>query len=289
MPRYRCPHCQGPPVRLRRRRGRHPLCRQCGSPLSVVPANWTAPALAIGAAGFCVLVAATPDLLDGAVRLSVGSTILPRVLESFEPTLEPHEQPTALLEGDLFEDLAAADRQWIPRAEHLPDGSIRYHYKRRLGDPELSIGELRHRMHHPPNHDAERMDIQELLKTLQQANVRLLVANPKKPGAAGEWDHASRTLRVDPTVLDKGTVEFAKVLNHEAIHVAQSCAAGALRAPPRLLGLPTRVDSEVADQLNDPLYAGASTEERRMELEAYANQHLLSIGDELIRAHCRLG
>jgi len=78
------------------------------------------------------------------------------------------------------------------------------------------------------------------------------------------------------------------VLNHEAIHVAQSCAAGGLRSVPRTLGLSQEVPTELKIHLDDPLYAGASDWEKALEREAYANQRRLAMGTTLIRTHCRL-
>lgn len=285
---YRCPSCRGPAIRLKGRLWGTPRCPTCSQRMLRWHRGGHGPALAVGVAAIGLLVAALPDLVDGLASVAITSNALPRLIERLEPDLAPHEQPASLLEGSLFQRLAAADRQWIPTVEQLPDGSKRYLYKRRLGEPELSIEQIRHRMRHPPRHDEERLAIQELLGTLQAADIRLVMTSPKKPGAAGEWDHAFRTLRIDPEVVEKGTMEFAKVLNHEAIHVAQSCAAGSVRARPRVLGLGTRLDPEQERHLNDPIYSTASPEELALEREAYANQHLLGTGATLIRSHCRL-
>ena len=140
----------------------------------------------------------------------------------------------------------------------------------------------------PPDHDQERQAIGDLLSTLDRAGVQVELTEPRKTGAAGEWDHGARTLRIKPAVVEKGTVDFAHVLNHEAIHVAQSCAAGGLRALPRVLGLSREVSPELQVHLDDPLYAGASDWERDLEREAYANQRRLDLGATLVRTHCRL-
>jgi hypothetical protein len=116
--------------------------------------------------------------------------------------------------------------------------------------------------------------------------VRLVLEPPRKAGAAAEWDHAARTLRIQPGVLEKGTVDFAQVLNHEAIHVAQSCSAGGLRARPKALGLSTDLDPEMESHLKEPLYADAAAWETLLEREAYANQHYLDLGATLVRTHC---
>ena len=91
------------------------------------------------------------------------------------------------------------------------------------------------------------------------------------------------------------------MLNHEAIHVAQSCAAGGVGANPQPLGLALASSDAVAagrdstarqivaHPLDDPVYADLSPRERRMEQEAYSLQNRVGIGTALLRIHCLNG
>ena len=201
----------------------------------------------------------------------------------------PTAQAAGLLpeqEAALLQQLATADRQWLPRAETLASGAVRYHYRRRANEPKLSVAELRALIANPPSFGAERLAIGELLTVLAKAGVRLELSQPRKPGAAGEWDPAARTLRIQPRVVAKGSVEFARVLNHEAIHVAQSCSNRGLRSRPRPLGLPSALPDHLAAVLNESVYSKASEQERQLEREAYANQSRLNLGAQLVRRHC---
>jgi hypothetical protein len=201
----------------------------------------------------------------------------------------PTAQAAGLLpeqEAALLQQLATADRQWLPRAETLPSGAVRYHYRRRANEPKLSVAELRALIANPPSFGAERLAIGELLTVLAKAGVRLELSQPRKPGAAGEWDPAARTMRIQPRVVAKGSVEFARVLNHEAIHVAQSCSNRGLRSRPRPLGLPSALPDHLTGVLNESAYSKASEQERQLEREAYANQTRLSLGAQLVRRHC---
>jgi len=237
-----------------------------------------------------VLTAAVPDLLQGAAALAVRSSLIARpLLERFEPPPDPSRQPLALLRGDLLERLSEGDRLWEPSVEHLPDGSARYHYRSRAGEARLSLEEVRRRIASPPTYREERRALIRLLHTLQAAGVQLELTPPRKRGAAAEWDAARRTLRIHPSVPDKGSLDFARVLNHEAIHVAQSCRGGGVHAQPVPLGLPRQLDARARQHLAEPLYAKASAQERRLEEEAYASQGQLSLGTQLLEAHCRLG
>jgi hypothetical protein len=123
---------------------------------------------------------------------------------------------------------------------------------------------------------------------MRQAGVTVLLGPPRKQGAAGEWDPARAVLRIRSDIPAKGSREFARVLNHEAIHVAQSCRQGSLTAQPQLLGLSRRVQGAAIRHLQEPLYRNSTALERALEEEAYANQDNLQLGVQLIKAHCRL-
>ena len=232
-------------------------------------------------------LAATPDLLDWSASLAVRSPLLPRLIDQLEGPVPPAERPEALLRAGLLARLSASDRQWLPRSEPLPGGGTRYTYARRPGEPELSISQLRALIAAPPRYDAERQSIVSLLSALERSGVRLQVAEPRKTGAAAEWDHSRRTLRIAPAALNQRSPDFVRMLNHEAIHVAQSCAAGHLRARPHRLGPATASDPAIERQIRDPIYAGASAWEHDLEREAYAQQDLLGRGEALLRQHCR--
>ena len=115
----------------------------------------------------------------------------------------------------------------------------------------------------------------------------IVVRQPKREGAAGEWNPRRGELRLRPDVASKGTVNFARVLNHEAIHVAQSCKRGSFYARPRLLGLGRSLSASGRRSLQQPLYAKVSRKQRLLEEEAYANQEQLNLGWELLARHCR--
>jgi len=194
--------------------------------------------------------------------------------------------PRNVGETQLLQSLAVADRQWRPRAQALPDGGTRYIYKKRAGDPDLSLTEIKALMANPPSFSRERQQIRALWRHLGDLGVRLSLEQPRKPGAAGEWDPRQRTLRIKPAVVGKGSAEFVRVLNHEAIHVAQSCSGGSIGARPRPLGLPEQLPPALQTVLQEPTYARSTARERQLEREAYANQHQLDLGLTLLKLHC---
>ena len=187
----------------------------------------------------------------------------------------------------LLDQLSLADQSWRPRAVPLPDGGVRYLYKRRADDPLLSVAQIRQRLLNPPTFEEERQAIVRLIPALEQLGVQVVVGRPIRRGAAAEWDPTARTIRIQPSVVASGSAEFARVLNHEAIHVAQSCRHGGVAASPKLLGLPTQLDAQGQRHLADPVYGGASPLERALEREAYANQNRLGLAIGLLARECR--
>lgn len=257
------------------------LCGHCGDPLERVRLVRPWPALAGAVVVVAALATALPQRLMAPPPLAAPSAGAPALAAARPAGL------VGIAEEALQQQLADADRAWIPRAEPLADGRTRYVYKRRAGDPELSLEQIRALIASPPSFARERLAIGGLLQELRRVGVRIELGPPRKVGAAGEWDPSQRTIRILPSVVGKGSQEFAKVLNHEAIHVAQSCSArGQVRANPQPLGLDEQLPGPLAAVLEEPVYRQASALEQRLEREAYANQHRLELGVALVRQHC---
>ena len=187
----------------------------------------------------------------------------------------------------VLKALRQNDQQWLPRFERLPDGTGRYSYKRRSGEPAKTLDQLKAMANNPPSYSQEQRAIEQLLYELNRSGATVVIAKPKKESAAGEWNPRRGEMRISQDVVAKGTVEFAKVLNHEAIHTAQSCAGGSIRSRPQPLGLSREISRHAMDQLNKALYQEITTQQRVLEEEAYANQDTLGIGRDLLLAHCR--
>lgn len=249
--------------------------------------------------GAVLLLSATVGLALALARLSPSrpsprAQPLPRSqpwaspAAAHRPALSPTEVPLdPARDAELFRQLQTGDRAWLPRAVPMSDGSTRYIYRRLPGDPPLSLAQIQTLIRHPPAFSLERQAIVTLLGQLRANGVRVVLGPPRQSGAAGEWDPARGVLRIRPDVPAKGSHAFALVLNHEAIHVAQSCRSGGLRARPMPLGLSRQLAPRDRASLMAPLYARASAQERLLEAEAYANQQRLSLGWQLLRQHCR--
>jgi hypothetical protein len=191
-------------------------------------------------------------------------------------------------ETTLFLRLEAGDRLWLPRRLRGADGRDRYVYRRRLGDPPLSLEQIHALLRNPPRYERERSSIRANLALLRRLGVRVELHPPRVAAASGEWDPQRARLRIRPDVPSAGSRVFATVLNHEVIHVAQSCRGGGVRRPAQLLGLPRRLGEEERQLLASPAYRQADARVRWLEEEAFANQHDLELGTSVLRRHCPL-
>jgi hypothetical protein len=196
----------------------------------------------------------------------------------------PPLQPT--FESLLFAQLEEGDRRLLPRLQRLPDGRMGVVYRRRQGDPPLSFAELQALMRNPPRWDREKAAIRVLLARLRGLGVRLVIGQTRKAQAAGEWLPRQAMVRIRPDVPLRGSQEFAKVLNHEAIHVAQSCRAGGVRNTPTLLGYSRPLRAQDQTALAQPIYSNQSPAVQRLEAEAFGLQVDLSAGPTLLARYC---
>jgi hypothetical protein len=196
----------------------------------------------------------------------------------------PPLQPS--FESMLFAQLEEGDRRLLPRLQRLPDGRLRVVYRRRSGDPPLSFPALQALMRNPPRWDQEKTTIRVLLARLRDLGVRLEIGQTRKAQAAGEWQPRLGVVRIRPDIPLRGSQEFAKVLNHEAIHVAQSCRAGGVRSIPVPLGIQRPLRPQDQAVLAQPIYSNQPPAVQRLEAEAFGLQHDLTAGPGMLERYC---
>lgn len=197
------------------------------------------------------------------------------------------ERPLAAAEdGDLWLRLQRSDALWLPRVEVRNDGRRVYRLRRLAGDPPLDLVGIQALERAVDPFAAERRQVRELLDGLRRHGVRLRLGTPRRSGALAEWEPRAQVLRLRPDALDQGHRGLARILNHEAIHVAQSCAAGGLNRPPQLLGIPRTLPPDLEPVLGSATYALLDDGARELEREAFAGQGIPGLGVRLIRRHC---
>lgn len=132
----------------------------------------------------------------------------------------------------------------------------------------------------------EAQQVQVLQEHLGAIGVDVVVEAPKLEGASAEWDAQARTIRVAPATVSQGNALMLTALNHEAIHVAQTCKAGGFDQQPSSLGM---VNGPVPEALQSPVYRGADAHTLELETEAYGLQQKPGIGVQLVGRYCHLG
>ena len=187
----------------------------------------------------------------------------------------------------VLDVLAQNDRQWQPRLVVNHQGLQEYIYRQRPGAPELSLKDIQALLRSPPDYTSDVESIKNLLSALNRYGVTVVIAEPNRIGASGEWNPRRGEMRISHLVVKRGTQAFRRVLNHEAIHTAQSCAGGSIRSRPKPLGLSRRLDKTAIRHLQSEIYADLTSIDRRLEEEAYANQEDPEIGALLLKVHCR--
>jgi|688.fasta_scaffold00018_133 hypothetical protein len=232
---------------------------------------------AVGLASAGMALITFPDLFNYFTNDLRQIKVVKSLQESLPPVAPEIRMASVFNTEDLLSQLEDADLQWHPQEEILADGSTRYLYKRREGEPDLSVAELQRLLKSPPTFQQERKDITELLQALKRAGAKVVIEPTLKEGAAAEWDHRASTLRIQPKIIQKGSVDFLRVLSHEAIHVAQSCKAGSLQSKPEALGINVTTRTDILAKLKDPVYSDATQWEQLLEKEAYATQDYPSI------------
>ena len=187
----------------------------------------------------------------------------------------------------VLDVLAQNDRQWQPRFVVNDQGHQEYTYRQRPGAPKLSLQDIQALLRSPPDYTSDVESIKNLLSVLDRYGVTVVIAEPNRIGASGEWNPRRGEMRISHLVVKRGTQAFRRVLNHEAIHTAQSCAGGSIRSRPKPLGLSRRLDKTAIRHLQSEIYADLTSIDRRLEEEAYANQEDPEIGALLLKVHCR--
>ena len=182
--------------------------------------------------------------------------------------------------------LKKADKRNSPKIITNPDSSKSIIYKKSNFQKELSQKELIYLIKNPRNFYQEQKFVEEALKFLNQLGISvfLLELNDKKGSAY--WLPEKKIIKIDRKSLNAGTLTFAKILNHEMIHVAQSCKGGSIKSFPKLIGLNEKLNEEKNYLLSSNVYRNLPKSQISIEKEAYSYQDNLAAGKYLINKFC---
>jgi hypothetical protein len=86
--------------------------------------------------------------------------------------------------------------------------------------------------------------------------------------------------------LKAGLNTFSRTLNHEVIHVIQSCSGGHVTSYPRPIGLVSKPNKKVMEMLLKPPYADKSAKILDLEIEAFMHQDRPDLVSKLLIQFC---
>ena len=182
--------------------------------------------------------------------------------------------------------LKKADKRNSPKMITNPDSSKSIIYKKSNFQKELSQKELIYLIKNPRNFYKEQNFVEESLKFLNSLGISVFLLELNNEKGSAYWLPEKQIIKIDSKTLNAGTLTFAKILNHEMIHVAQSCKGGSINSFPKLIGLNEKLNEEKNYLLSSEVYKNLPKSQIYLEKEAYSYQDNLSAGKYLINKYC---
>ena len=131
-----------------------------------------------------------------------------------------------------------------------------------------------------------RKRTKNLLKMLRDVGVTVAIGNPGKAGAAAVWSPRIQTIKISREKMEEGSQAVLRVLNHEGIHVAQSCKNGGINYKPIPLGLKLSPTEIYKTQIGSKIYEKSSKKVKKLEKEAYSYEFSNRATIYLIKKEC---
>lgn len=182
--------------------------------------------------------------------------------------------------------LKKADKRNAPKIVINKDRSKSIIYKKNNYQKTLSQKELLYLIKNPENYLYERKFIKESLNYLNNLGISLILTDFQKENGSAYWLPVNKLIKIDKKAINSGSLTFARILNHEMIHIAQSCKGGSINSIPELIGIKEKMNEEKHTLLKSKVYKNLSIYEISLEKEAYSYQDNLSAGKYLIKKFC---
>tara|TARA_Y100001933_G_scaffold241776_1_gene268796 strand:+ start:3414 stop:4136 length:723 start_codon:yes stop_codon:yes gene_type:complete len=182
--------------------------------------------------------------------------------------------------------LKLADNNLIPKLGIDKKGNSFYAYKSNKFSKKLSLTEIEDIINNPPTFENERSFLKNIIYLLHELEINVIIINFKNNKIAGQWDYKNRIIKLNHNLIESGTKIFTTVLNHEVIHIAQSCMNGGISSRPKKIGLKLNIDREKDFLLSSEIYRNKSKKIILFEKEAYSYQDNLNLGLQLIKKYC---
>ena len=176
--------------------------------------------------------------------LATGVTSAPFQLTSLPDFLEIG----VANQGLVLDVLAQNDRQWQPRIIMNKQGRQDFTYLKKPGAPELSLQDIQDLLRSPQDYSSDVASIKTLLAMLDRFDVTVVIAEPNRHGASGEWNPRRGEMRISHSSA-RGPKHF-DVLNHQSIHWHKAALEGRSSFPSRW-GCPDASIGKLCDTLTE--------------------------------------
>jgi predicted SprT family Zn-dependent metalloprotease len=185
-----------------------------------------------------------------------------------------------------MEEIRKGDDKHQAKLEIGELGQVSYRYYRKEGEVAKTAKELDEQVRNGREFWASQQKLAQLLTSLTDLNVLVVVGEPRLKGAAGEWDPSSQTIRIAPSALSQGSEAVRKILNHEAIHVAQSCHNGGINYKPKSLNVELSPAKIYRRQLGSDIYSQIGEKTKLIETEAYSYEYSTKAARHFLAERC---
>ena len=186
----------------------------------------------------------------------------------------------------LIYDLKSADQKLTPKEVVLRNGEKVYQYFKLNSKKDLTEKEIKERINLGSSfYIRERARIKILLNKINSLNInnRLEYINS---GAMGLWIPSQKLVLLNTELIKSGSYIFLNVLNHEIIHIAQSCFSNSLTSIPKRIGLPLDFNKSIQTNLDHKLYSKNTEEGLLIEREAYTYSDKDEAAEKLLDRFC---
>ena len=185
-----------------------------------------------------------------------------------------------------IEELNKGDDKHQPKLKVGEMGQVSYHYYRREGEPAKTQKELDDLVNNKKEFKNVQQKIAQLLTMLAEQGVLVVIGQPSLKGASGEWDPSRQTIRIAPSALTQGSEVTLKILNHEVIHVAQSCHNGGINYRPKPLEIELSPAKIFQRQMSSDIYAQIGEKTKQLESEAYSYEYSSKAARHYLVKYC---
>ena len=185
-----------------------------------------------------------------------------------------------------MEELKKGDDSHQPKIKVGELGQVSYHYYRKEGESKKTAKELDELIKNKKEFQNAQQKLAQLLTILSDINVLVVIGEPRLKGAAAEWDPSLQIIRIAPRSLSQGSETALKILNHEAMHVAQSCHNGGINYRPKPLQIELSPEKIFQKQLGSDIYSGIGDQTKRLESEAYSYEYSSKAARHFLAKYC---